>query len=67
MLKRGKYGNALQAVSARGHEKMVRMPLDVGADVNAQWGKYGNALQAASKGGHELHILSSADDQRTLH
>jgi ankyrin repeat protein len=41
------------SASAEGHEKVVQMLLDAGADVNAQGGHYGNALQAASWGGHE--------------
>ena len=49
----GYYGNALQAVSASGNEKIVSMLLDRGADVHAQGGHYGNALQAASYWGHE--------------
>ncbi|KAF2142278.1 uncharacterized protein K452DRAFT_250214 [Aplosporella prunicola CBS 121167] len=49
----GTYGNALQAASSLGHEKIVQMLLDKGADVNAQGGRYGNTLQAASFGGHE--------------
>ncbi|KAF2174325.1 hypothetical protein K469DRAFT_614903, partial [Zopfia rhizophila CBS 207.26] len=47
------YGNALQAASSGGHEKIVELLLSKGADVNAQGGHYGNALQAASSGGHE--------------
>jgi ankyrin repeat protein len=35
-----------------GHEEVVRLLLDKGAEVNAQGGRYGNALQAASLGGH---------------
>ncbi|KAF2629421.1 hypothetical protein BU25DRAFT_389615 [Macroventuria anomochaeta] len=57
----GRYGNALQAASAGGHEQIVKMLLDKGAnmlldndaDVNAQGGEYGNALQAASLEGHK--------------
>ncbi|KAH9207858.1 hypothetical protein DL95DRAFT_312889, partial [Leptodontidium sp. 2 PMI_412] len=49
----GRYGNALQAASAQGHETIAVLLLEKGADVNAQGGKYGNALQAASAGGHE--------------
>ena len=49
----GHYGNALQAASGNGHEKVVQMLVDAGADVNAQGGDYGNALQTASSRGHE--------------
>jgi ankyrin repeat domain-containing protein 50 len=49
----GRYGNALQAASYEGHEKVVELLLDKGADVNAQGGKYDNALQAASHQGHD--------------
>ncbi|KAK4207229.1 ankyrin repeat-containing domain protein [Rhypophila decipiens] len=41
-----------EAASSGGHEEMVQMLLDKGAEVNAQGGDYGNALQAASSGGH---------------
>jgi hypothetical protein len=34
----------LGSVVRRGHDKMVQMLMDAGADVNAQGGKYGNAL-----------------------
>ena len=49
----GKYGNALQAASSGGHDKVMQILLDKGADVNAQGGYYGNALQATSSGGHD--------------
>jgi hypothetical protein len=39
--------------SLLGHEKVVSMLIERGADGNAQGGFYGNALQAASDGGHE--------------
>ncbi|KAF2729562.1 hypothetical protein EJ04DRAFT_447022, partial [Polyplosphaeria fusca] len=48
--------NALQAASYRGHEAVVKLPLDKGADVNAQGGHYGNALRTASWGGHEAVV-----------
>ena len=34
----GEYGNALQAASDGGHEKVVELLLSKGADVNAQGG-----------------------------
>ncbi|KAH0332324.1 Pfs, NACHT and ankyrin domain protein, partial [Aureobasidium melanogenum] len=49
----GRYGNALQAASLEGHDKIVQMLLDRGAHVNAQGGYYGNALYAASYEGHD--------------
>ncbi|THY37309.1 hypothetical protein D6C98_10763, partial [Aureobasidium pullulans] len=49
----GHYGNALQAASAGGHDKIVQLLLDKGADVNAQGGYNGNALYAALAGGHD--------------
>jgi ankyrin repeat domain-containing protein 50 len=42
-----------QGASAGGHEKVVLMLLDAGADIKAKGGWYDNALQAASVGGHE--------------
>ncbi|KIX01605.1 uncharacterized protein Z518_09331 [Rhinocladiella mackenziei CBS 650.93] len=44
---------ALIWASQFGHEKVMQMLLDRGAEINAQGGGYGNALQAASHGGHE--------------
>ncbi|MCJ1378443.1 hypothetical protein MMC17_001542 [Xylographa soralifera] len=46
------YGTTFHAASAGGHDKVVQILLDKGADANAQGGCYGNALQAASAGGH---------------
>jgi hypothetical protein len=61
----GQHGNALQAASLGGHDKVVELLLSKGADVNAQGGQYGNALQAASLGGHdkvvELLLSKGAD------
>jgi hypothetical protein len=52
--KRDSYGQAVLYLAAEhGHQKMVKLLLDKGADVNAQGGTYGNALQAALQGGHE--------------
>ena len=36
-----------------GHDKIVQLLLEKGAEVNAQGGHYGNALQAACSGGHD--------------
>lgn len=41
----GHYGTALQTVSARGHEKVVQMLLDAGADRNAHRGMHDNTVQ----------------------
>lgn len=46
-------GTTLVAASLGGHDKVVQLLLDKGAEVNAQGGSYGNALQAASEGGHD--------------
>ena len=57
----GCYGNALQAASFQGYEKVVHMLLDNGAEINAQGGCYGNALQAASAKGHEKMVQMLLD------
>lgn len=41
----GDLGNALQAASARGYEKVVQLLLDNGADINKQGGCYGSREQ----------------------
>jgi hypothetical protein len=46
----------LVIASLFGHNTVVQLLLDRGADVNAQGGEYGNALQAASAEGHELVV-----------
>ncbi|KFY05690.1 hypothetical protein V491_09060 [Pseudogymnoascus sp. VKM F-3775] len=57
----GAYGNALQAASARGHNKIIEVLLSKDANVNAQGGLYGNALQAASAEGYDkiVEVLPS--------
>jgi ankyrin repeat protein len=45
--------SALTWASDQGHEKVVQVLLEAGADVNAQGGRNGSALQAASARGHE--------------
>jgi ankyrin repeat protein len=49
----GSYGSALQGASFQGHEKIVQVLLDRGANFNSPGGMYGTALQSASLGGHE--------------
>ena len=55
----GDLGNALQAASYNGHDHVIHILLDNGADISAQGGFYGHALQAASHSGHGhvIHIL----------
>jgi ankyrin repeat protein len=43
-------GSALQAAVYRGHEKIIELLLNKGADVNTQGGRHGSALQAAIAG-----------------
>ena len=46
----------LQAASAEGHNDIVELLLNKGANVNAQGGFQGNALSAASTGSHEKAV-----------
>lgn len=52
-----------------GHDEVVQILVERGADINAQGGLYGNALQAAYSGGHAkiVQILKGHPfaDQRT--
>ena len=42
-----RFGNALQAASVHGHEKVARLLLDAAAEVNAIGGEHGHAISAA--------------------
>lgn len=44
-----------------GHDRIVQMLLDRGADVNAQGGGYGSALQAASARGYDKIVQTLLD------
>jgi len=55
--KLGEYEYTFLLIAAEeGHDQLIRLLLDRGAEVNAQGGAFGNALQAASRGGHEKVI-----------
>jgi ankyrin repeat protein len=52
----GSHGFAITAAAYTGHEAVVRLLLDEGADVNVQGRYFGTALQAASLIGHEVIV-----------
>jgi ankyrin repeat protein len=52
---------ALYWASELGHDKIVQMLLDRGAEVNAQGGMYGNVLYAASAEGHDKVVQMLLD------
>ncbi|KAI1852134.1 hypothetical protein JX265_013105 [Neoarthrinium moseri] len=50
----GRFETALTAAASGGHKEIVRLLIDKGADINAQWkGSNGTALQFASFQGHK--------------
>ena len=51
----GEYGNALQAASYGGHDKVMQMLLEKGADVKMQGGHYSEPT--AGRGIGKLHRL----------
>ncbi|CAI7672865.1 unnamed protein product [Penicillium discolor] len=44
--------NVIQTTPETGRQKIIKLLLDKGADINAQGGQYGNPLQAASRRGY---------------
>jgi ankyrin repeat protein len=52
-------------IHPQGHDGIVRLLLQLGADVNAQGGGYGNALLAASAEGNE-EIVKLLIDYRAV-
>jgi ankyrin repeat protein len=63
----GRYGNALQVASVRGHEVVVQTLIDAGADINASDGR---ALQLAFATDHEEVIkvlIGAGADVNTPH
>ncbi|KAJ7851874.1 ankyrin repeat-containing domain protein [Mycena leptocephala] len=60
-------GSALQAAVSTGHEAVVHLLLQHGADVNAKAGKYGNVLQLASWQGHEVIARLLVEHGADLH
>ena len=58
----GSCGYALHAASAEGHEKVVQLLLDNGAEIDARVGKYSNALHVASAKGHEKVVQLLLDN-----
>ncbi|OQE35308.1 hypothetical protein PENNAL_c0829G01393, partial [Penicillium nalgiovense] len=63
----GVFGNALQAASFEGHQGIVTLLLEKGADVNARGGHCGNALQAASLEGHQGIVILLLDKGADIH
>lgn len=47
------FGSALQAAAYRGHQQIVALLIDEGANVNTQSGRYGNTLLAAVLNGNQ--------------
>ena len=61
-----KYGNALQAASANGHNHVVEILLRSCATVNISGGKYGYPLVAASNKGHLEIVQRLVDTQANI-
>ena len=51
----------LLIAAEEGHDQLIQLLLDQGANVNAQGGEYGNALQAASYRGHDQMVQMLLD------
>ncbi|KAJ5127852.1 hypothetical protein N7448_008631 [Penicillium atrosanguineum] len=63
----GCYGSALQAASFKGHERVVQLLLEKGADPYALGGKFGSALQAASFAGHDKVVQILLENSMDFH
>ena len=50
------HGTVLQAAACRGKASMVRLLLNLEAEIQTQCGPYGNALQAAAANGHKTIV-----------
>lgn len=55
------WGPVLHMASFRGHDQIVHMLLDRGANINAPGGLFGNALRAASAEGHVKVVQALLD------
>ncbi|OBT97761.1 hypothetical protein VE01_05117 [Pseudogymnoascus verrucosus] len=53
----GSFGSPLQAAAYHGGDKIIKLLIQRGADVNAQGGYFGNALQAAASLGQQEEIV----------
>jgi hypothetical protein len=51
----GEYGNSLQAASAEGHERIVRLLLEMGVDINAKGGEGSGGTPQFSCAGTSHH------------
>ncbi|ORY68357.1 uncharacterized protein BCR38DRAFT_471936 [Pseudomassariella vexata] len=63
----GQYGTALQAASVKGHEKIVQLLLEKGADIHVQAEHFGTVLQAASYGGDEKIVQLLLEKGADIH
>ncbi|KAJ9614361.1 hypothetical protein H2200_002497 [Cladophialophora chaetospira] len=60
------YGSALWAAARQGRKEVVKLLLEHGADVNAQYYRFGSALEVASKGKHEAVVALLLEHGATI-